>query len=53
MTRSLTYWFHRILYNLGNLPRFDAVKRWRFMPARRGASTVAAWVQVPVNFKLR
>ncbi len=31
----------------------DAVKRWRFMPARRGASTVAAWVQVPVNFKLR
>ncbi len=31
----------------------DAVKRWRFMPARRGGSTVAAWVQVPVNFKLR
>jgi periplasmic protein TonB len=31
----------------------DAVKRWRFMPARRGSSTVAAWVQVPVNFKLR
>lgn len=31
----------------------DAVKRWRFMPARRGGATVAAWVQVPVNFKLR
>lgn len=31
----------------------DAVKRWRFMPARRGGNTVAAWVQVPVNFKLR
>ncbi|MCC7047973.1 MAG: TonB family protein [Alphaproteobacteria bacterium] len=31
----------------------DAVKRWRFVPARRGGATVAAWVQVPVNFKLR
>ncbi|MCC6470413.1 MAG: energy transducer TonB [Alphaproteobacteria bacterium] len=31
----------------------DAVKRWRFIPARRGGGTVAAWVQVPVNFKLR
>jgi len=31
----------------------DAVKRWRFVPARRGGGAVAAWVQVPVNFKLR
>jgi len=30
-----------------------AVKRWRFMPARRGGMAVAAWVQVPVNFRLR
>lgn len=29
MPRPPTYWFHRVLYNLGNLPRFDAVKRWR------------------------
>jgi protein TonB len=31
----------------------DAVRRWRFVPARRGGAAVAAWVQVPVNFKLR
>lgn len=31
----------------------DAVRRWRFMPASRGGAAVAAWVQVPVNFKLR
>lgn len=30
-----------------------AVKRWRFVPARRGGVPVAAWVQVPVNFRLR
>jgi len=29
MSRSPAYRLHRILYNLSNLPRFDAVKRWR------------------------
>lgn len=31
----------------------DAVKRWRFLPARRGAQPVAAWVFVPVTFTLQ
>lgn len=30
-----------------------AVKRWRFVPARRGGVPVAALVQVPVNFRLK
>ena len=31
----------------------DAVKRWRFDPARRGSEAVAMWVLLPVEFKLR
>ena len=31
----------------------DAVRRWRFEPARRGAEKVAMWVQLPVEFRLR
>jgi protein TonB len=31
----------------------DAVKRWRFDPARRGKEAVAMWVLLPVEFKLR
>jgi protein TonB len=39
-------------------PRLDesamsAVKRWRFVPARRGSDPVEAWVLVPVDFELR
>ncbi|MHB1246564.1 MAG: energy transducer TonB [Sulfuriferula sp.] len=30
----------------------EAVKQWRFLPARRGNQTVAAWVEVPVTFRL-
>jgi len=30
----------------------DAVRRWRFIPARRGADAVAAWVVVPIDFRL-
>jgi TonB family protein len=30
----------------------DAVRRWRFEPARRGGEAVTAWVRLPVNFKL-
>jgi protein TonB len=31
----------------------DAVRRWRFVPARRGSEAVAAWVVVPISFTLR
>jgi protein TonB len=30
----------------------EAVKTWRFVPARRGADTVEAWVLVPIVFRL-
>lgn len=30
----------------------EAVRRWRFVPARRGNVTVEAWVVVPIEFKL-
>lgn len=29
-----------------------AVKQWYFVPARRGGDAVAAWVEIPVSFKL-
>jgi len=31
----------------------DAVRRWRFDPARRGMEAVAMWVRLPVEFRLR
>ena len=31
----------------------DAVRRWRFEPARRGEEKVAMWVRIPVEFKLK
>jgi protein TonB len=31
----------------------DTVARWRFVPARRGSETVAAWVLVPITFNLQ
>jgi len=30
----------------------DAVRRWRFAPARQGEQAVAAWVVVPLHFSL-
>jgi protein TonB len=30
----------------------EAVRRWRFSPARRGAETIAAWALVPIVFQL-
>lgn len=30
----------------------EAVSRWRFVPARRGEQVIAAWVQVPITFRL-
>lgn len=31
----------------------DAVKRWRFVAARRGNVSIAAWVIVPIHFSLK
>lgn len=31
----------------------EAVRRWTFVPARRGEEVVAAWVEVPIRFQLR
>lgn len=31
----------------------EAVSSWRFVPARRGEDTIAAWVLVPIAFNLR
>lgn len=30
----------------------ETVKRWKFVPAKRGAESVPAWVLIPVSFKL-
>lgn len=30
----------------------DAVRRWRFAPARRGAQAIAGWALVPIVFQL-
>ncbi len=29
-----------------------AVRKWRFVPARRGSEAVAAWVLIPISFRL-
>jgi protein TonB len=31
----------------------EAVKRWRFSPARYGDSPTASWVKIPVDFRLK
>jgi periplasmic protein TonB len=31
----------------------DAIKKWRFEPARRGNQPVAVWLRMPVKFVLR
>lgn len=31
----------------------DAVRRWRFVPARQGTQPIAAWVLVPITFTLQ
>ena len=30
----------------------DTVRRWRFVPAKRGSEPVAGWVLIPISFKL-
>jgi protein TonB len=31
----------------------DAVRNWRFVPAKQGNASIDQWVQVPVAFRLR
>jgi periplasmic protein TonB len=31
----------------------EAVRQWRFAPARNGSNSVASWVEVPVTFRLK
>lgn len=40
-------------YRLLDKAAVEAVKTWRFVPARRGGLAVAGSVEVPVSFKLR
>jgi protein TonB len=40
-------------YEILDKAAFEAVKDWRFVPARQGESPVDEWVQVPVAFFLR
>ncbi len=30
----------------------EAVKKWRFVPAKKGSQAITAWVEVPITFKL-
>jgi periplasmic protein TonB len=30
----------------------ETVRRWKFVPARRGAEPVSAWVLIPISFRL-
>jgi protein TonB len=30
-----------------------AVKKWRFIPARKGGVTIPCWVNIPIKFRLR
>ncbi len=40
-------------YRLLDKAALAAVRKWEFVPKRQGAVTVASWVSVPVDFKLR
>lgn len=39
-------------HNLLDQAALNAVRRWRFVPARQGDQPVAAWVLVPITFTL-
>jgi len=39
---------HELLDNAAR----DAVRRWRFLPARRGDTRIDSWVEVPIVFRL-
>src|SRR5262249_22662240 len=36
-----------------DLAAMEAVRQWRFEPARRGKQSVAVWVMLPVRFALK
>lgn len=40
-------------YERLDLAAIEAVRRWRFVAARQGEKTVAAWVLVPIHFSLK
>ncbi|MEP3246219.1 MAG: energy transducer TonB [Sneathiella sp.] len=40
-------------YRLLDKAALAAVRKWEFVPKRQGTVTVASWVSVPVDFKLR
>ena len=39
-------------YNILDKTAVEAVKKWRFVPARQGDTPFEEWVQVPVSFHL-
>ena len=39
-------------FDLFDKAALSAVKRWRFLPARKGTEAVVAWVEVPVAFEI-
>lgn len=39
-------------YDILDRAALDAVRRWRFVPAREGSEAVAAWVRVPLAFRI-
>jgi protein TonB len=36
-----------------DLAAVEAIKRWRFEPARRGRQVVTVWAMMPIEFKLK
>jgi protein TonB len=40
-------------YTILDAAAVEAVKRWRFTPAKRGSRSVTTWVLVPIEFNLR
>lgn len=38
--------------NLLDQAALEAVRKWRFIPARKGSQVLVAWVEVPIAFKL-
>lgn len=39
---------HRLL----DQSALDTVRRWRFLPARRGNASMDSWVEIPISFRL-
>jgi len=40
-------------YDLLDRSALDAVKRWKFIPAKKGEIPISCWVKIPIIFKLR